>query len=347
MTTIPIFTFYAAANDIASGTINLQTDTFYAHLITAAPTYQDTLVSQLPLASYTNYSSIPVVNNSYVNDIWKMDDLLFPVNLGSLQSIHGVVICRRQGALPSPTDQPVVFMRSREGNTRVDYPLDTNQRIMFRVDQVNGILTSVDRYFFSAGALVLPFDTNGIIYKLGTRNELQPFTNPQTGPYLRVRNFSNSSQTNPENPNPTNQQLDLTSRANNSPSSSAYLNVGNSSSVILNFSSNLAIRLKNFTFCVNVAGGNGPTSDLEILGSQYLLPGNLIGDVSQYISLGAFTFPPTTVGTLVNRIATLPGSDLFFRYILIRSSNSGDLRLYEVEFYGPEVTVASLTNDLS
>jgi hypothetical protein len=343
--TIPIFTFYAAANDIASGTINLQTDTFYAHLITAAPTYQDTLVSQLPLASYTNYSSIPVVNNSYVNDIWKMDDLLFPVNLGSLQSIHGVVICRRQGALPSPTDQPVVFMRSREGNTRVDYPLDTNQRIMFRVDQVNGILTSVDRYFFSAGALVTPFDTNGIIYKLGTRNELQPFSNPQTAPYLRAVHFTPSTETNPQNPSPSTSELALTDRAGNT-SGGLNRTLSSGAGILLNFSSSLSIRLKNFTVCLSISGGTG-TPDIEIFGSQYLLPGNLIGDTSQYISLGSFPSPSTSSATVVNRIATLPGSDLFFRYILFRNNGSGTFGIYEIEFYGPEVTVASLTADLT
>lgn len=342
-----IFTFTSALVSIENASINLGTDTFYAHLVKTQPAISAGYVSDLNKADYTGYLPIAVANRTYASGVLKFDDITFAKNTGASQNLVGFVLCKRLGASPDNADPVILYSALRQSNISVSIPLGTNEALKIFIDQTNGVLKTELRYLFISGTFVTPYDTNGMIYQLGTRNGAQAYVNPLTGT-ARINKYDGQGSGNLFTSNGTSQHFDRGATE----SSPGFMPDQPNMMSILEFI-DTRVRLFNSTLYMRwefIVGGSVRVG-FRLYGAKFLenLNAATVNNLANWTELS----PAVNVGNvnlngLQNITYSIPGINDYYRYIGFfsgTSATSNEPLIREIEFYN--ATLASLTSNLA
>lgn len=324
-----VFPLNTTADRVLDSSLNLVTATMYAHLVTSVPARSVALVSDLAVATYTSYSSVALAGKAINSGAWVFNPLAFPYNTGSSQTVIGVVVVEQLGGSPSSTDVPLFFSRFRYSAGAVSIPVGTSQRIEFQPNTSVGFISVPGRYLFTCADYVESGDTNGAIFKIGSRNEAQAFATPSS----RILYYRGNN---------TESILDdsgssIILNRNLADSSNSFIEGTGVAMSMLDFGT-LQLRFntgaKIFTAMETYSG------TLEVYGSNYLpsLSGVIQRDLSLWHPLGTHTLSGSATS-----VSDLTATKDFFRYIGFRTSATKFVK--EVEFYN--CTVASSTADLT
>jgi hypothetical protein len=102
------FIFDAAAAAISAGTFDFTSGVYYAHLVTAPPAPASSTVAGLTLPTDAAYALATLTGLSDNAVRWTFAPFGFAAAVYVVPPI-GVVICRRLGAAPASTDQPICY----------------------------------------------------------------------------------------------------------------------------------------------------------------------------------------------------------------------------------------------
>jgi hypothetical protein len=338
-----IFTFTSAAAAITDGSLNLGAADFYAHLVKTLPVAANTVVSDVTIADYTNYSPVLITSPSFSAGVFSFPNLEFPRNLGPQQSLLGFVVCQRLGPAPAASDPLVLYSSLRQANTPVTIPINTGEQLRVVIDQVNGVLRTEQRHLFASGNFVTDFDANGSIFQIGSRNGTQAYVNPSNS---RIIGYSlvSSGTANPDVNFPL--AFDRGSGFN------FTFGSGEANIIrVLDFGA-LRIRLLNSEFWCHLeaVGGGNPVNGFRIFGAKFLenFNASTINNLANWTPLMPATdIPGTPSGTRLLRFP-IPGNPEFYRFIgIFGGTNTGGNKPSgrEMEFYN--ATIASPTANLA
>jgi hypothetical protein len=328
-----VFPLNDTSDRVANASLDLLGPTMYAHLVTAVPARSAALVSDLALASYPGYAPVALANRNITSNAWRFDPLLFPVNTGSTETIVGIVIVEQLGGAPASSDVPLFFSRFRFTAGPVSLPVSANQRIRFVPNTTHGFVSVPGRHLFDCGAYVEPNDTNGAIFKVGTRNGAQAFANPSA----RIGYFRGNTGANPL----TNDGSSLIFNRNLVDSGNSFIQGGVGSMSMLDFGT-LQIRF-NTGARIFTAHDNQASHVVTIYGANYLpsfVPA-IQANLNLWQVLGTHNI---VLGQLVANSA-LTATKEFFRYVGFTSTAASSTFIKEIEFYN--CTIASPTADLT
>lgn len=317
--------FTNARNQIQGGTLNLASGTFYLHLVTAVPSISVTDVSQLSLATGPTYAPTILSGLSYASGVWNFSEALIPSYDNTGANIVGFVICKQAGGSPASTDVPIVFSLL-QSDTGAYITLDPNNEQLKIKFNPAGILKAVNTYAYTCGAYATPFDTNGIIYKLGTKNDTQSYTNPNCV-YTLYPNSTSIAELYSDR-----------SQDNYSPIGGTYgrmlgLDFGASGGY------NRQLRMGKLLIGIYESQGN-PTFTIEGTNSVPSINNMYTSVGINWSPVGSFTVPSQNFGSIGWYLFTINDNN-YWRYFRI-FSNSGFVHLSEIEFYESTISTATL-----
>jgi hypothetical protein len=172
------YLFAPAKSAIENNSLNLSTGNYYAVLVQTLPDVNTTTVAGLSLCAGAGYTAVPLSGLVYnPNSKWTFDDFRFS-KAQFTTPVMGVVICKRLGTIPVPTDILIVFSSLinslnypyilKPGNFAVDVDIPPSGLIQF--ETFTG---------YSSGVWngVQPLN-NGIFNLIGTKNNTVAYSNP-------------------------------------------------------------------------------------------------------------------------------------------------------------------------
>jgi hypothetical protein len=111
--------FLAATAAINSGSLNLATGNYYAHLVSTLPSLSVSSIGQLNLCAGDDYVPAILTGLVYVPGTkWTFDDFRFAVTKFSTPVV-AVVICKRIGVSVSTLDFPIAFSELSDTSDRI------------------------------------------------------------------------------------------------------------------------------------------------------------------------------------------------------------------------------------
>jgi len=313
------FVFNLAAEEIRTGSLDLASGTYYAHLVESAPANSATAVSNLTVSTATGYIPQSLTGKSLTGGVWTFGQVDFPT-YNFPNPLVGVVICKQAAASPSPSDRVVSFsLFKNAAGANVVVPVSTTK--IPHTFGTDGAIKLQNVYAYTSGSYsgVFP-DTNGLLYLLGTSNNTQTYANPITSKINAMGGGTPSNSTDRD---------------------SATI-VSNALSLALDFSGasgtkGRKIRVSSLRLVAAVnAYGNSGTVTLSGSNSLPAFTTAYINDDNYWTALASGNIDFNLSASNLNSSDTAT----YWRYIRVSGSKALDFR--EIEFYNSTISSPDL-----
>ena len=182
------FIFTLANTEIQSGTLDLLNGQFDLYIVTAAPSLNNTTVSNLTLSN----SNVVLLTNAFTSTIWSFSDIVLPLITYSVAPV-GFVISKRSTSTSQTTDRVVYYSEFINSLGQII----TYTTGLFRINitfKLTGLIAfNATNEYFSGPYINNETIPKGLIYLLGSDNNTVTFTNPSPSKVSIIGNATGSN----------------------------------------------------------------------------------------------------------------------------------------------------------